>query len=59
MPKTGKTKARANRYHPVSDVERHLEEWVETLDELHELSQDELDELMKLVANDDDPEDDR
>ncbi len=59
MPNTRKTKPRTKPYHPVSDVERHLEEWVETLEELHELTPDELDELMRLVANDDDPEDDR
>ena len=41
----------------IGDTERHLEEWVQTLEELDALTDEELDDLIRLVANDDDADD--
>lgn len=58
MPNSRTSTRRSKRLHPVTDVDRYLEEWVATLDEMHELSEDELEDLMRLVANDDAADDD-
>lgn len=57
MPNTAPRKPRIDLQHPANDVDAHLEEWVETLRELREMHDDDLDVLMTFLANDNDPAD--